>query len=300
VSSASTFEASMAVAVDGNRRAELEQVLMPDKPSPYSVLPAEGPYEVAIGSALITMVEPHEGHDRAYNRWYEDDHFYSGAMAMPWMFAGRRFVAPRHLQALRYPQDSRIAQPLTTGKYISCYWITAGRYDDHLRWSVATNQRLLPDGRIYLERTHVYTSFQEYVGAVYRDSSGPRDIHALDHPYHGLVVEVVDATDDRDALADWLREDALPQRLAGSAGAMTLLFAPYPLPEDKMAYVEDVPGLERRLTLLTFTEVAPDECWATFAGFGAAVANAGRGRVELAAPFIPTIPGTNTYVDQLR
>ena len=130
--------------------------------SQYTILPREGPYPAAIGSALITMVEPHEGHDVAYNRWYEDDHFYSGAMAMPWMFAGRRWVAPRELQALRYPADSAIAQPVSAGKYISLYWITEGRYEDHLRWTVATNQRLLPDGRVYLDRTHVYTSFQTY------------------------------------------------------------------------------------------------------------------------------------------
>ena len=37
-----------------------------------------------------------------------------------------------------------------------------------------------------------------------------------------------------------------------------------------------------------------------FAGFGAVVEAAGRGRVELSAPFIPTLPGTDTYVDQLR
>lgn len=269
-------------------------------PSPYSTLPAEGPYAPAIGAALITMVEPHVGHEHAYNRWYEDDHFNSGAMAMPWMFAGRRWVAPKHLQALRYPSDSIIAQPLDAGKYITCYWITAGRYEDHLRWSVATNQRLLPDGRVYLDRTHVYTSFQEYLGAVYRDETGPRDIHSLDYPYEGLVVEVVDAADDRETLAAWLTGEALPARMAGSKAAQTLLFAPYPLPEDKMAYVEDVPGLERRITLLTFTEVPPDECWDTFAGFGKAVAAAGRGTVQLSAPFVPTLPGTDTYVDQLR
>ena len=54
--------------------------------------------------ALITMVQPHVGHERAYNRWYEDDHFYAGAMCMPWMMAGRRFVAARELQVLRYPR----------------------------------------------------------------------------------------------------------------------------------------------------------------------------------------------------
>ena len=269
--------------------------------SPYSTLPAEGPDEVIIGSALITMVEPHEGHEHAYNRWYEDDHFYSGAMAMPWMFAGRRWVAPTNLQALRYPDDSLIAQPLSAGKYISLYWITEGRYDDHLRWSVASNQRFLPNGRIYLERRHVYTSFQSYRGAVYRDGEAlPRDIHSLNYPYRGLVVEVVDAAEDRDALERWLRNEYLPSRLAGSPIAMTLLFVPNPLPADKMAYVEDVPGLERRITLLSFTEVPPEDCADAWQDLGAAVASAGVGRVELAAPFYPTIPGTDTYVDQLR
>jgi len=288
--------------VDGTAASQLEPVLMsdPSTPSPYSTLPGEGPYAPAIGSALITMVEPHEGHEHAYNRWYEDDHFNSGALAMPWLFAGRRWVAPRHLQPLRYPADSIIAQPLSAGKYISLYWITDGRYEDHLRWSVGTNHRLLPDGRVYLDRTHVYTSFQEYLGAVYRDASGPRDVHSLDYPYQGLVVEVVDSSDDRATLATWLRDEALPARLAGSQGAMTLLFGPFPLPEDKMSYVQDVPGLDRRVTLLTFTEVPPDECWDAFADFGSVVEAAGRGRVELSAPFIPTPPGTDTYVDQLR
>jgi hypothetical protein len=269
-------------------------------PSPYSTLPAEGPYEVAIGSALITMVEPHEGHEHAYNRWYEDDHFYSGAMAMPWMFAGRRWVAPTNLQALRYPDDSLIAQPLSAGKYISLYWITDGRYDDHLRWTVATNQRLLPDGRVYLDRTHVYTSFQSYRGVVYRDESGPRDIHSLDYPYRGLVVEVVDAKDDRAALDRWLRDEYLPSRLPGSPIGMTLFFEPNLLPADKMSYVEDLPGLDRRITLLSFLDVPPDEAVDAWRGLGDAVEAMGLGRVEFAAPFYPTLPGTDTYVDQLR
>src|SRR3981081_2186929 len=163
--------------------------------SPYSELPAVGPYEVKIGSALITMVEPHPGHEHAYNRWYEDDHFYAGAMAMPWMFSGRRWVAPTELQKLRYPADSAVAQPIEAGKYISLYWITEGRYEDHLRWTVGTNQRLLPDGRVYLDRTHTFTSFQGYKGVSYRDETGPRDIHSLDYPFGGLVVEVIDAPD---------------------------------------------------------------------------------------------------------
>jgi hypothetical protein len=40
--------------------------------------------------------------------------------------------------------------------------------------------------------------------------------------------------------------------------------------------------------------------WPVFAATRDAVASAGVGRVELAAPFLPTIPGTDTYVDELR
>ncbi len=273
--------------------------------SPYSELPAVGPYETKIGSALITMVEPNPGHEHAYNRWYEDDHFFSGAMAMPWMFSGRRWVAPKALQALRYPADSAIAQPLDAGKYISTYWITDGRYDDHLRWTVATNQRLLPDGRVYLDRTHVYTlPFQQYAGVSYRDETGPRDIHSLEYPYKGMVVEVVDAAPgvSRDELLRWLKEDRAPRVLAGSAIGMVLYFEPMPLPPDKMAYVKDLEGLDRRLTLLWFTEVDPREIWAErFAGGGGGSVAASRHWAGRAGrPFIPTIPGTETYEDELR
>ena len=68
-------------------------------PDPYREVALDRPNEVEIGGALITMVEPNPGHERAYNRWYEDDHFYSGAMQGPWTFAGRRWVAPKALRA---------------------------------------------------------------------------------------------------------------------------------------------------------------------------------------------------------
>ncbi|NEE43872.1 hypothetical protein G3M55_04510, partial [Streptomyces sp. SID8455] len=99
-------------------------------------------YGVRPGHALITMVEPHPGHEYAYNRWYEDDHYYAGATAMPWMFAGRRWVATKDLQELRYPEKSAVAQPVGAGCYLSTYWVTEGRYDEHMKWTVAINKRL--------------------------------------------------------------------------------------------------------------------------------------------------------------
>jgi hypothetical protein len=266
----------------------------------YAELAAVGPYGVRPGHALITMVEPHPGHEYAYNRWYEDDHYYAGAMAMPWMYAGRRWVATRDLQLLRYPEDSAVARPVTAGCYLSTYWITEGRYADHMRWTVAINRRLNRDGRVHRDRTHVFTAFQDHEATVYRDGdAGPRDIHALDHPYAGLVLQVVDTESPRQRaeLLEWLRGRDLPRRLGnGSPAALVTVFRPTPLPLDRMSYVRQVEGVDTRLTLLWFLETDPRECWEEhFADLGTEV-----GRVELVAPFVPTVPGTDTYVRELR
>ena len=52
-----------------------------------------GAEPIKLGSMLFTLVEPHRGHEVAYNRWYERDHFYAGCMIGPYQFAGKRFVA---------------------------------------------------------------------------------------------------------------------------------------------------------------------------------------------------------------
>ncbi|MCX4709526.1 hypothetical protein PV689_16025 [Streptomyces sp. ATCC51928] len=265
---------------------------------------AAGPYGVRPGHALITMVEPHPGHEYAYNRWYEDDHYYAGATAMPWMFAGRRWVATKDLQELRYPEKSAVARPVSAGCYLSTYWVTEGRYDDHMKWTVAINKRLNRDGRVYQDRTHVFTAFQDHEATVYRDgAAGPRDFHALDHPYAGLVLQVVDAEgpEQRAELLEWLRSRHLPKRLKGSPAAMVTVFRPTPLPGDRMTYVKQVEGVDSRLTLLWFLQEDPRTCWEErFTGLDAAVAETGLGRVELVAPFVPTVPGTDLYVDRLR
>jgi hypothetical protein len=90
---------------------------------------------------------------------------------------------------------------------------------------------------------------------------------------------------------------------------MVTIFRPTPLPGDRMTYVKQVEGVDTRLTLLWFLEADPRECWDPyFTGLDAPVAAAsmsgsaagGLGRVELVAPFIPTVPGTDRYVDRLR
>ena len=82
--------------------------------------------------------------------------------------------------------------------------------------------------------------------------------------------------------------------------AMATVFEPMPLPGTTPTYVKPVEGVGKRITVLYFTEADPAEDWDRFAGDGAAVEASGLGRLEFAGPFIPTVPGTDTYVDQLR
>ena len=71
----------------------------------YNPLEVAGPedYPVKVGSMLLTLVDPHKGFEKAYNRWYERDHFYGGCMEARYQIAGSRWVATRELKDLRWP-----------------------------------------------------------------------------------------------------------------------------------------------------------------------------------------------------
>ena len=188
-------------------------------------------------------------------------------------------LATRDLQLLRYPDTSIIASPVTAGCYLHLYWISRGRMDDHIRWTGSTNYRLRADDRIHTDRTHVYTSFQDYLGYLAADAQGPRDIHSLDYEFPGVVLKIIDAHEgvSREDLDAWLQSDYVPwtQRGPHSPVAMTLRFAPQPLPADKQPDVADIPGVDRRVTLIHLLNEDPRVHWMTrFARHGAR----GRGR----------------------
>jgi hypothetical protein len=274
----------------------------------YRRLPQVGPHAPEVGAALITWVEPTPEHVVGYNRWYEDDHMITGAMVMPWMFSCRRFVAPTFVQHLRGPVGSRVAEPLEAGKYIGIYWINDGRLDDHEQWALGSNYRLHAEGRGSYrghgadpleERRHIFTSFSDLLGTTYRDDRVPRVVHTLVQPYKGLVVQVIDATDDRGALDAWLESTYLPSVVRG-ANAVATRFAPRPLPGDKLAHVRQLDGVDKIVQVLHFLECDPRECWdELFAGAEQTIAASGVASLGVQAAFVPTNHGTDDYTDQL-
>lgn len=268
-----------------------------ENPEAYRALASVGPYAVGLGSALITMVEPVPGYEIAYNRWYEDDHIYAGGTAMPWLFSAKRWVAPSALRALRYPDPSPVASPLSDGRYITLYWTSIGREAEHVAWSSTINTRLHADGRGFPHRKHIYTAWSDYLGVVYRDVEGPRDFHALDYPWGAMVLQVLDATSQEQFadLVSWLTTEHLPTIQARSGINQSLMFQPQPM-DSPFVQLESAPEPGRRLTLIHFVEDHPLAQWEQrFGGHGDAVAASGLGTISFCSPFVPTLPGTNVH-----
>jgi hypothetical protein len=259
-------------------------------------------FPVKVGSMLFTMVDPERGHEAAYNRWYERDHFYAGCLVGPWLFAGSRWVAPRGLKALRFPAESPIARPTVgAGSYVAIYWIHAGRHDEHHAWAIQQVRWLYANGRGFTQRAHVHTLLYAYDWTHYRDDDPVPIELAHNHHFPGMVSLAIERSDGvgQDELDAWLRENYLPRMLAGSTIASCSTWSP--MPQQEKAPM-DIPRVEHpdRLDLqLYFLDAEPMQSWSRFVKLGEDLAATRLGRVVFASPWLPTIVGTDTYTDQL-
>jgi hypothetical protein len=250
----------------------------------------------------FTLVEPHRGHEVAYNRWYERDHFYSAGMVGPSTFAGRRFVATAELKALRDPDPSAVTGTPTQGSYLSLYWVLDGHHAAWRRWASDQLTALSAAGRMFEERDHVHSVLYEYRWEYRRDPDGVPVEVALDHPYRGFVPVFIDRAADvsTEALWEWLRTDHLPGLLPGSDADLVAAFTPIALEVDAPGDVPREKARDNRTVLLWFLNTPPEVAWEpVIAEHRRQLEAAGKGTVVAALPFIPTIPGTDTYTDKL-
>ncbi len=257
---------------------------------------------IKIGQMLFTMVDPNRGHEVAYNRWYERDHFYAGCMIGPGWFAGRRWVAPRSLKDLRFPADSPFAKPVDAGSYLSVYWVHLGNLEEASKWAGEQVVWLYQNGRGFNERTHAHTGMYTPDSTVYAHNDGVPVELALDHDYGGLGVVVVEPADgtSRDALLQALEA---PSRalMDGTGVDMVCSWKVIPRPPSAQAPMSlgTDGGTDDRVVQLCFIDGSPVDVWDAFRAYAAEVDRGGAGRVTFAAPFLPTIVGTDTYTDQL-
>jgi len=270
------------------------------QPRPLEITAGAEP--IKLGSMLLTVVEPHRGHEVAYNRWYERDHFYAGCMIGPYQFAGRRYVATADLKAMRTPDPSAITGEPARGSYVSVYWVLDGYHDTWNRWAVRQVRALHAAGRMFEARDHVHTLLYRYAWEQRRDPDGVPVELALDHPYKGFVALWIDRADDvsPEKLEGWLRHQHLPSLLPGTDADLVAAFTPLPLLIDAPGDVPRQDSTDRRLLLLWFLNAHPSASWETvIVEHQRQLADSGLGTSVAALPFIPTIVGTDTYTDQL-
>ncbi|MAT95463.1 MAG: hypothetical protein CME59_23085 [Halioglobus sp.] len=263
--------------------------------------------EIRLGSVLLTLLEPVEGNAKELNRWYERDHFYAGCMLGENFFSGRRWVATRALKNLRFPQHTPITADIGEGSFLASYWIVDGRYEEALQWSIAQVHQLHAQRRMDPPRDNISSGFYRFEFGAFRDKDGVPAELALEHPFSGLGLSFIDlhtAPGNGATQGDHCAglTAALQTSLRDSDCAMSLCLAPQPLPEAVPAYVPRVADevMARRRLLLHFFDAPPQQCWQSFTdSLSAQLLAHGIADIVYAAPFIPTIPGTDTYVDEI-
>jgi hypothetical protein len=261
---------------------------------------------VRVGAMLYTLVDPNKGHEVAYNRWYERDHFYGGCMIGPWLFAGSRWVATRPYKDLRFPADSPVAQPVDAGSYVAVYWVHKGHEAEHFAWSTQQVFDLYANGRGFDERTHAHTALYTFQGAQYRDADPVPIELALDHHYAGLVSVHVDRAEGvkHPEFDEWFADAGSDRLLAADSPVASVASWRPIIPkvaEGQQAPMElgSGPGTRARSLQLLFLEDDPAASWDLIRSYCDVIEASGLATVALAAPFRPTVIGTDKYTDEL-
>jgi hypothetical protein len=256
---------------------------------------------IRVGSTLLTLVEPHRGQEVEYNRWYERDHFYAGCLMGAGWFAGKRWVATKPLKDLRFPSETQFLPDVSAGSFLATYWVLKGMEPEAVAWGSAQVKWLHENGRMFEGRDHIHTLIYANRWDISRDAEGVPAPLALDHPWGGLVVLMVDRNPDVDPRTSsaWLRDEVIPAAMADTPWALTVGLSPIPLPKEAPVFQPPNPGEENRMALMCFTDTDPRQCWDVFERVAATISARDQASVSYAAPFIPTIMGTDTYTDQL-
>ena len=181
-----------------------------------------------------------------------------------------------------------------------------GRVDEHFAWGSTQVRWLYANGRGFDERTHAHTGIYDHRStSTSSDDPVPLEL-ALDHRYRGLGVVVVEPVGDTSPegliteleagpVTDLLAVDAVDQLSSWTARPMRRSGAQ---PAAPMSLGTDG-GRPDRIVQLVFLERDPELSWDAFRDYGTAVDGTGAGRVTFAAPFLPTVVGTDTYTDEL-
>lgn len=234
-----------------------------------------GEQEVAIGTAIVSYIEPAPGYAVAFNRWYERDHFPATVLAGPGVFAGARFVATRDCRDLRPAAGTLFGDP-ARGAYLAVAWVLPGKQAEWDAWVVREMEAITAAGRLFAHREHLHT-------AVYRFAWSDGDaITVLTRGAAGVVAHAVTGVVGPDDV------ERVPGVSVGLVSDRTIVSATNPPPHT---------------LVLTFTEGDPRPVFGALDRVGPDRVNPDRVNDEagsgFASPFLAVVPGTDTYTDEL-
>lgn len=212
---------------------------------------------VAIGTAIVSYIEPEAGYASAFNEWYERDHFPATVLAGPGVFSGARFVADAACRARR-PADGTLFGDPDRGRFLALAWVLPDRQAEWDAWVAAEMDTLVAAGRMFPHREHLHTAVYRFVRA-----AGPIPAPmALAHGFAGVVATATVAEPPEGSLAPCTVVLASDRTILSSA---------------------DPPAHH---LVLAFTDGDPA---------GAAVPPVTAG--GYASPFRATVPGTDTHIE---
>ena len=157
-------------------------------------------------------------------------------------------------------------------------------------------QWLHANGRMFAERDHIHTLLyrHEWTARGAGDGAVPAEL-ALDHPFGGLTATLVRPADG--VTADARSGDYVARALLARARAR--LLADPAACRTRRSASRATTASTAACSTCRFTTASPDTWWDEQRAAADALAADGVGEMLWTAPFIPTIPGTDTYTDQL-
>ena len=219
---------------------------------------------IEIGTAIVSYIEPHPGQARAFNEWYERDHFPAAVLAGPGVFAGARFVATKSCKELRPATGTLFGDP-SLGSYLALAWVLPGHQREWDVWVVREMETITAEGRLFAGRDHVHT-------AVYECGWSGGDVPAI---------------------------LALDRGFAGVIAVAGTNLEPLPTGTTSASAV----GLSLSRTIVSSADPPPHELALLFCDRDPITTfralELGRERIGFASPFLATVPGTDTYVEEL-
>ena len=233
--------------------------------------------EVAIGTAIVAYIEPHEGQAEAFNRWYERDQHVRGHHRRSGAFAGARWVATRACKAVR-PAAQRGSAIPRRGSFLTTVWLLEGSQSEWTRgwagrWSTCA-PKATACSRVAIISTPRCT-------ASYAKHGAPK----VRRRRRRSTIRLPGSLRSRHP---WVRARPASDAVVGTEVPVAVV-----LTRERVLLVDtEAPAHD---LVLGFTAGDPIDAWhARVAPVLASLPGVG-----FASPFIRTIPGTDAYIGDL-